>query len=212
MKPLPIKIRLTAWYFAVLALSLALFGAIAFFSMRRSIETTVDESLRDRADGIQELMEHVLPEGTERLEDELREHSELRAEGDLSQVCDQGGDWIYRSPLMKRYDVPWLETSSPRVYNLERQGLPLRVLATSVRFADHTYHVQVASPMDDFNEALDHFRGVLLLLIPLLLLLASAGGYLDEPARPSSRGSDHPNSRENRLTRPLQPASSAPES
>ena len=95
MKPLPIRIRLTAWYFAVLALSLALFGAIAFFSMRRSIETTVDESLRDRADGIQELMEHVLPEGTERLEDELREHSELRAEGDLSQVCDQGGDWIY---------------------------------------------------------------------------------------------------------------------
>ena len=177
MKPLPIKIRLTAWYFAVLALSLALFGAIAFFSMRRSIETTVDESLRDRADGIQELMEHVLPEGPERLEDELREHSELRAEGDLSQVCDQGGDWIYRSPLMKRYDVPWLETSSPRVYNLERQGLPLRVLATSVRFADHTYHVQVASPMDDFNEALDHFRGVLLVLIPMLLLLASAGGY-----------------------------------
>jgi heavy metal sensor kinase len=31
--------------------------------------------------------------------------------------------------------------------------------------------------MDDFNEALDHFRGVLLLLIPMLLLLASAGGY-----------------------------------
>jgi heavy metal sensor kinase len=31
--------------------------------------------------------------------------------------------------------------------------------------------------MDDFNEALDHFRGVLLLLIPLLLLVASAGGY-----------------------------------
>jgi heavy metal sensor kinase len=177
MKPLPIRIRLTAWYFAVLALSLALFGAVAFFSMRNSIETTVDESLRDRADGIQELMEHVLPEGPERLEDELREHSELRAEGDLSQVCDEGGRWIYRSPLMNRYEVPRLETSSPKLYNLERQGLPLRVLATTVRVAARTYRVQVASPMDDFNEALDHFRGVLLLLIPLLLLLASAGGY-----------------------------------
>jgi len=177
MKPLPIRIRLTAWYFAVLALSLALFGTVAFFSMRKSIETTVDESLRDRADGIQELMEHVLSERTERLENELREHSELRAEGDLSQVCDEGGRWIYRSPLMNRYDVPRLETSSSMFYNLERQGLPLRVLATTVRMAARTYRLQVASPMDDFNEALDHFRGVLLLLIPLLLLLASAGGY-----------------------------------
>ena len=113
MKPLPIRIRLTAWYFAVLALSLALFGAVAFVSMRKSIETTVDESLRDRADGIQELMEHVLPEGPERLEDELREHSELRAEGDLSQVSDEGGCWIYRSPLMKSYDVPRFETPGP---------------------------------------------------------------------------------------------------
>jgi heavy metal sensor kinase len=177
MKPLPIRIRLTAWYFAVLALSLALFGVVAFFSMRKSIETTVDESLRDRADGIQELMEQVLPQGPERLEDELREHSELRAEGDLSQVCDQEGHWIYRAPLMKRYDVPRLETPGPRLYNLERQGLPLRVLATTVRVAARTYGVQVASPMDDFNEALDHFRRVLFLLIPLLLLLASAGGY-----------------------------------
>lgn len=177
MKPLPIRIRLTAWYFGVLALSLVLFGGVAFFSMRKSIETTMDESLRERAAGIQELMEHVLPEGPERLEDELREHSELRAEGDLSQVCDEAGRWIYRSPLMKRYDVPLLEMSGLKLYDLERLGLPLRVLATTVRVGARTYGVQVASPMDDFNEALDHFRRVLLSLIPVLLLLASAGGY-----------------------------------
>src|SRR5215471_1562584 len=133
MNPLPIRIRLTAWYFAVLALSLAVLGVVAFFSMRKSIETTVDESLRDRAAGIQEVMEHVLPEGPERLEDELREHSELREEGDLSQVWDQGGKWIYRSPLMRRYDVARVEMSGPRFYTLEGQGQPLRVLATTVR-------------------------------------------------------------------------------
>jgi len=66
MRPLPIRVKLTAWYFAVLAATFALFGTIAFFAMRKSIETTVDESLRDRASGIQELMERVLPEGPER--------------------------------------------------------------------------------------------------------------------------------------------------
>jgi heavy metal sensor kinase len=177
MRPLPIRVRLTAWYFGVLAAAFALFGAVAFFAMRQSIQATVDESLRDRAAGIQALMEQILPEGPERLEDELREHSELREEGDLSQVCDQGGHWIYRSQLMKRYDVPVLETPNHKLYNFERQGVPLRVLATTVYFASRAYSVQVAAPMDDFNDALNHFRSVLLLLTPLLLLVASAGGY-----------------------------------
>jgi HAMP domain-containing protein len=177
MRPLPIRVRLTAWYFGVLAAAFALFGAVAFFAMRQSIQATVDESLRDRAAGIQALMEQILPEGPERLEDELREHSELREEGDLSQVCDQGGHWIYRSQLMKRYDVPVLETPNHKLYNFERQGVPLRVLATTVYFASRAYGVQVAAPMDDFNDALNHFRSVLLLLTPLLLLVASAGGY-----------------------------------
>ena len=81
MKPLPIRVKLTAWYSAVLGVTFALFGAVAFFGMQKSIETTVDESLRDRASGIQELMERVLSEGPERLGDELREHSELSEEG-----------------------------------------------------------------------------------------------------------------------------------
>ncbi len=81
MKPLPIRVKLTAWYSAVLGVTFSLFGAVAFFGMRKSIETTVDESLRDRASGIQELMERVLSEGPERLGDELREHSELSEEG-----------------------------------------------------------------------------------------------------------------------------------
>jgi heavy metal sensor kinase len=37
--------------------------------------------------------------------------------------------------------------------------------------------VQLAYPLDDFYEALDRFRRVLFLSSPLLLLLASAGGY-----------------------------------
>ncbi|PYV07424.1 MAG: two-component sensor histidine kinase, partial [Acidobacteria bacterium] len=117
MKPLPIRVKLTAWYSAVLGVTFALFGAVAFFGMQKSIETTVDESLRDRASGIQELMERVLSEGPERLGDELREHSELSEEGGLSQVCDAEGHWIYRSRLMRRYDVPAKDAARSVIYN-----------------------------------------------------------------------------------------------
>jgi heavy metal sensor kinase len=42
---------------------------------------------------------------------------------------------------------------------------------------DNKYRIQVAAPMDDFYEALDRFKWVVLLLSPLLVLLASVGGY-----------------------------------
>ena len=177
MKPLPIRVKLTAWYSAVLGVTFALFGAVAFFGMQKSIETTVDESLRDRASGIQELMERVLSEGPERLGDELREHSELSEEGGLSQVCDAEGHWIYRSRLMRRYDVPAKDAARSVIYNLQTQSLPLRILATQANLSGRSYHIQVAAPMDDYEDALDRYRWVLLLLSPLLLLLASAGGY-----------------------------------
>jgi two-component system, OmpR family, heavy metal sensor histidine kinase CusS len=177
MRPLPIRVKLTAWFSAVLAVTFALFGAAAFFAMQRSIETTVDESLIDRAAGIQELMERVLAEGPEGLGDELREHAELQEEGDLSQVADPDGHWIYRSRLMTRYDVPAKEAGNSLSYNLEVQTLPLRVLATQAHLSGRTYRIQVAAPMDDYQDALNHFKWVLLLLSPLLLLLASAGGY-----------------------------------
>ena len=40
-----------------------------------------------------------------------------------------------------------------------------------------TYRIQVAAPMDDFYDAIDRFKWVVLLLSPLVLILASGGGY-----------------------------------
>jgi heavy metal sensor kinase len=177
MRPLPIRIKLTAWYFAILALAFAAFGGVAFIAMQRSIETSVDEGLQDRADGIRELIERVLPEGGERLKAELREHSELSEEGGLCQVSDLQGHWLYRSEMMRRSDVPAPAASGKLIYDLQTSDPPLRVLATDVQVGGSSYHVQVAAPMDDFNDALEHFKWILLLSSPILLLLASAGGY-----------------------------------
>jgi heavy metal sensor kinase len=177
LRPLPIRIKLTAWYIAVLTVTFCAFGAIAFFAMRKSIEATVDEDLRGRAKGIQELMERALPKGQERLADVLREHSEIRQEVDLSQVSDAGGHWIYRTPRIKRYDIPVSTKASAPISIFEAEDMHFRVLTTEASLGGQIYRVQVAALMDDFYDALEHFQWVVLLSSPLLLLFASAGGY-----------------------------------
>ncbi len=55
--------------------------------------------------------------------------------------------------------------------------LPLRALVREMKAGADTYRIQVAAPMDDFYDAIDRFKWMVLLLSPLVLVLASAGGY-----------------------------------
>src|ERR1700690_2410953 len=107
MMTLPIRIRLTAWYFAVLAVVLSAFGIAAYLEMRHSIRRTVDEELQIRAEGVHQLMERAIQRGARQdLPEGLREHTELRAGGALLQVSDDQGNWLYRSTVMSDYGVP----------------------------------------------------------------------------------------------------------
>lgn len=177
MMALPIRARLTAWYFAVLAATFLAFSLVAYHAMRRSVEATVDEQLGRQATGIQALIQAILPEGRQRLVGELRENLELRRGTEFSQVMDEQGRWLYRSPLLQRYDVAMMHAASIRIERREIGGLPFRVLTTDVGAGGSTFRVQVAAPMDDFEEALESFRWLLLLASPLLLIAASLGGY-----------------------------------
>ena len=177
MKPLSIRLKLTAWFVVVLLASLCIFGIVAFLAMKKGIDRTVDESLEEQARSIEELMGRVIQEEPSRLADELREHAELRTEEDFSQVCDQNGNWIYRSRLMSKYDVPMSGARDRSAYDFRARRLPLRIWIEEMSAGDNKYRIQVAAPMDDFYEALDSFKWVVLSLSPLLVVLASGGGY-----------------------------------
>jgi heavy metal sensor kinase len=177
MKRFSVRLRLTAWYMAILLASLSLFGIVAFVAMRKGIEKSVDENLGGEADGVAEVMGRVLQQEPAELQNELREHQQLREQADFLQVCDQDGRWIYRSRLMTHYDVPVPVKASYAAYNVTSANLPLRVLVREINAGAQTYRIQVASPMDDFYDAIDRFKWMILLLSPLVLALASAGGY-----------------------------------
>ena len=177
MKPISIRLKLTAWYVAVLLASLCLFAITAFVVMRKGIEKSVDENLEGQAAGVEEVIERVLQAEPAQLPDELREHQALREQADFLQVCDQNGRWIYRSRLMTHYDVPLPVKASGSAYDVLSVDLPMRVLVREMSAGSAKYRIQVAAPMDDFYDAMDRFKWMVLLLCPLVLVLASGGGY-----------------------------------
>jgi heavy metal sensor kinase len=178
MMTLPIRIRLTAWYFAVLAVVLSAFGVSAYLEMRHSIRQTVDEELQIRAEGVHQLIERAIQRGAEDdLQEGLREHTELRQGGALLQVSDERGSWIYRSPVMSDYGVPRPATIPRRATEFLGKNVPLRIWTQKVSVAGESYVIQAAFEMDDFYGALDHFALLLFISIPSLLLCAAAGGY-----------------------------------
>jgi heavy metal sensor kinase len=178
MITLPIRIRLTAWYFAVLAVVLSAFGITAYVEMRHSIRQTVDEELQIRAEGVHQLIERTIQRGaTQDLPEGLREHTELRAGGALLQVSDEQGNWLYRSKVMSDYGVPRPVTIPKRATEYLGRDVPLRIWSEKVAVGGESYLIQSAFEMDDFYEALDHFALLLYISIPLLLLFAAGGGY-----------------------------------
>src|SRR5215831_2007169 len=177
-----IRIRLTVWYLVMLGLGLGIFGVGSWYAMRASAFHSIDEELEDRIRGIQKFMQmQIASLSPIEIRDEFREHSVPGPGGDLFQVCDANGEWLYRSAPPETNQVPILRpnqlTAEPRFDNLEVQGVPIRFASARVVVNGNPYAVQVAAPMHEFYEALSRFRLILWLSVPLLLGVATAGGY-----------------------------------
>src|SRR6266851_3582422 len=107
MKTRSIGFRLTLWYFAILLASLAIFTVTVWISMRRSIKHTVDHALRERLTGVSDFLAVQLHNGSyDEVEREFEEHARLSSSGDLLQIADTNGNWIYRADALRAYALP----------------------------------------------------------------------------------------------------------
>jgi heavy metal sensor kinase len=114
------------------------------------------------------------------IRDEFREHSVLGPGGDLFQVCDAQGQWLYRSVPLENANVHIMPPNSlpnPRFENMQVDQNWLRLYSQRITVDGRPYTVQVAAPMYEAYESVESFRLILVLATPFLLLLASAGGY-----------------------------------
>ena len=184
MRPLPIRVRLTGWYLAVICATFVLFSLGMYIGVRKAIENTVDSQLSQRTENIEQFMNQHHPGEPSKMPQALPESSDLQPADELYQVMDASGALLYQSPSMRRLEIPADPHSSRRHHRdrghyttISRKHSDVRVLSARVDVAGGTYLVQTAMLVSPLYEVLSTFRVRAWFGLPFVLLLAGAGGY-----------------------------------
>ena len=177
MKSLPIRVRLTAWYSLILALSIGVSGSIAYFAMSHIINAAIDGGLRHRLYGIRTIIDRTAPRGRAAIVDELNEFDEGQGGRGLVSVTDENGGVLYASAGMASLNMPDERVREAKPLYAKLHGDEFRVLREPISVAGKTYDIEIATDTEDFDRATDRFQKVLYSIAPAFLLLAALGGY-----------------------------------
>lgn len=161
MKHRSIRLRLTAWYCAVLAGALVLFGGAMWLAVRHSFIAEVDKTLQQHVHGAVALiqMERAENASVNEIRDELAEYVKAVPQGSLMHIHDGRGTTL-------------LVANAPEDPRAEYRRHSETTIAR-----DQTYSIYAAAPLQEVNGALQRFGVLLIASIPIVVLIASIGGY-----------------------------------
>jgi len=176
---LPLRARITAWYFAVLVVAFATFAWISDLGFRHSIETTVNDASRANLDSIQSVLVRTSPKGPEELKDELNELAGLWTGAALLEVSDVDGRLIFQSEPFQNPDsqLPPITGGEIAFLTTNLDHLQYRIAMRTAEVNGQTFRVRAAVPTEPLDQALDRFRLILKETLPFLVILASMAGY-----------------------------------
>jgi heavy metal sensor kinase len=177
MKPLGIRVRLTALYSLILALSLCLFGGIAYFAMSHSIRTTVDAGLLREIDRVRAIILEVGSSGRTELQDELREFADGLGPGGRLCVADATGSVVFASPGLESLSPRANQRNAHHSFKENIRGQRFRAMREQMDAGGVRYDVELAVSTEDFEHSLARFRLILFSAVPAFLVLAGFGGY-----------------------------------
>ena len=182
MNSLPIRVRLTVWYFAMFATAASVLCVASLWMLRRSVEETEYYDLQERAEDVEALLSHETPNRTlQQIGGDLEAIYRFKDDGKYLQVRDEQGNWIFRSKRMIAENPPL-----PAPGRLPKRGLiegfhqgihEVWTLEYPIVANGKRYSVQTGIALDKSNLLLSNFRAKLLLLTPIMILLAAAGGH-----------------------------------
>ncbi len=183
MKSLPIRVRLTLWYFAMFASAATLLCAVSVWMLERSVDATEYHELQERADDVQQVLSHSGPDRSPRqLGAELAAIYEVKDDGKYLQVRDDEGNWLFRSKRMAAQNpdlpAPGRLPKAGLIANFQQGTRYVRVLAYPITVGGKQYSVQTGIALNKSMVLVTNFRNNLLLLAPVVILLAAVGGHL----------------------------------
>ena len=168
-----IGVRLTFWYSLVLLAGLSIFGVGIWLAVAHSLRASLDEALTAQATGIITVLQvEFKPAKPQHLEEELTEYAAATPGGNLMTILDSQGRALLASTTLT---MP-ATASGPFGVQVQPSGR-FRTLLTTASLHGERYRVLVATPMDATEATLKRVRLLLLWSAPLVLLLASLGGY-----------------------------------
>lgn len=178
MRPLPIRLRLTLWYFLVLAAGLLAFAVFTFLSLGHAIHRTVDTQLEAHIAAVRKIINEDENKNLSTLRSDLDEDVELAPDLTLLQIWDANQNVVYRSAALDHIHAPsTIPETDGKPANHVYHHHPLRILVRPVSTPAVRYTVMAAIPVHDFTDAMERVAGTFWIAIPLLLLTSFAGGY-----------------------------------
>lgn len=183
-----VRVRLTLWYVAVLALVLAAFSGGLYELTARDLYNDLDEDLRLSVEMVEVKLVRELGEGQDERQAALDAINELSTR-EAAAVFDARGALVAEQPAQGNIhaQLPPLDALPGRGIYLETQTLRAAGKEISRRVAVRRisagaqrapYYVAVSESFDSVAEGLGTIRDLLYVVVPGALLLSAAGGWL----------------------------------
>jgi heavy metal sensor kinase len=176
---LPIRLRLTLWYAAVVAVALSLFGSGLYFGLRHYLYASLDDTLRSEA--ALTVSSLSLPLETSQLGKQKLTNPQQGEQ--FIRLIDRSGHVV--ADASAGFDTPPSDPAGlataldghETLHWISVGGKPMRVLSEPVRSGGNVVEVlQVGLFANEVRESLDLTVGISALLGPLVLVLISVGG------------------------------------
>ncbi len=181
-----LRFKLTLWYVLILAILLTSFSTFLYLTMSRSLYRDVDQKLKALAELIASESTSPLSKfGFGPIDQTLETSLGLKPIGKFIQVIDESGRIGQSSENLKSIQLP-ISLNALRnglkgliTYETNRsiRNTPLRIITYPVKEQNQvTKMIQVASSLEDVEDALHTLLLILVVTVPSILLIASLGG------------------------------------
>jgi len=181
-----LRFKLTLWYVLILGILLISFSSFLYFTLSKSLHRDVDNKLRSLAELFASESSSPLSKfGFGNIDQALETSMNLKPIGKFIQVLDKSGNIGSKSDNLKNVQLPIslnaLKNASKGVITFETNrsigNTPLRIITFPVIENNHPAKiVQIASSLEEVEDALNTLFIILIITVPLALMVASLGG------------------------------------
>jgi heavy metal sensor kinase len=183
MRALPIRLRLTSWYFVMFATAGLLLSLTSWWMLRHTLDATIGQDLQERVDDIRvqlsQIGSNASPHGAQ---EKLSAIYQERDDGKWLQIVDEDGRVLFRSARMgslrDSLGLPRPFRGNGVIADVRLETHAVRFLCVAVDVGGHIFRIETGISMTKPHALLRRFGLGLLLLTPLVVILSAAGGHL----------------------------------